>query len=180
MLLAQSHVVAGVVVRSVAAIAISVATASATAGLAPSAARIDIGAGDCDAGVHLVARNAPLTDVLKRLAEALNFELRLAGASDSIVDVDVSRPAPELLAKLSPQDNLIVTQGRDPRCPGLYRVVKVWMLPKAGVSLPPTVSRVSAPRQLTDAEKRQIKDGDDAYRRMHGMPPMPPQDDASK
>jgi len=107
-----------------------------------------------------------------------------------MIDIDVSRPAPELLARLSPLDNIIVTQGRDPLCPGQSRVVKVWMLPKAGsppssaaLSTPavlPAISRGPVPRQLSEAEKRQIQSGEDAYRRMHGMPPLPPPDDASK
>ena len=60
--------------------------------------RISIVRGDCAAGVHLVAHGASLGDVLKRLAEALGFQLQLIGPSDSIVDVDVSRQAPELIA----------------------------------------------------------------------------------
>lgn len=177
------------VVRGVGAIALGMMARGAIAGVPAAGNHIAIEKGDCDAGVHLVARHAPLTDVLRRLSDALSFELRLAGPSDSMVDVDVSRPAPELLAKLSPTDNLIVTQGLDPRCPGRYRVVKVWMLPKAAplaaaigpsAAISSVVPRAGTPRQLTEAEKRAIQSGDDAYRRMHGMPPMPPQDDASK
>jgi hypothetical protein len=177
------------IVRGIGAVALGVMASRSIAGVPAAGGHIAIGKGDCNAGVHLVARHAPLSDVLRRLSEALSFELRLAGSSDSMVDVDVSRPAPELLAKLSPPDNLIVTQGLDPRCPGRYRVVKVWMLPKAAArataigppaAISPVVSRGGTPRQLSEAEKRAIKSGDDAYRRMHGMPPMPPQDDASK
>ena len=77
--------------------------------------RISIVRGDCNAGVHLVARGATLGEVLTRLSEELGFQLQLIGSSDSIIDVDVSRPAPELIAKLSPIDNIIVTRARDPR-----------------------------------------------------------------
>jgi hypothetical protein len=134
--------------------------------------RISIVRGDCAAGVHLVARGASLGDVLKRLAEALGFQLQLIGPSDSIVDVDVSRQAPELIAKLSPIDNLIVTQARDPRCPGRDRVVKVLLLPKGNQGPPRTAAAPPPPRQMSEAEKQQIREGEDMYRKAHGMPPL--------
>jgi len=182
---------ADALILRMAVIAVAIAAGAAVSGTSRAAEHIAIGAGDCETGVHLVARGAPLTDVLQRLSEALSFELRLAGPSDSVVDVDVSLPGPELLAKLSPLDNLIVTQGRDPQCRGQYRVVKVWMLPKAGptagaasssssAAMAAAVSRVATPHQLSEAEKREIESGEEAYRRMHGIPPPPPQDDASK
>jgi hypothetical protein len=121
-----------------------------------------------------------LSDVLKRLSDALDFQLQLAGASDSTVDVDISRRAPELVAKLSPSDNLIVTQTRDPHCPGQYRIVKVWMLPKGGQVLIRAVVAPAVPRQLTEAERKQIRDGEAMYRQAHGMPPAGDEDDATK
>jgi hypothetical protein len=138
---------------------------------ASAAAEIEIGQGDCGAGVHLVARGAPLSDVLSRLAATLGFELQLIGASDSLIDVDLSRPAPELVAKLSPRDNIIVLQSRDPSCPGRLRIVKVWMLGKGN----PSASRANAPlpvtRQMSEAEKQQNREADEMYRKAHGIPP---------
>ena len=135
---------------------------------------------DCAYGVHLVVRGAPLADVLTRLSEALGFQLQLLGSSDSTVHADLSGQAPELLTKLSPLDSLIVTRAADPQCPGRYRVVKVWMLPKGGPGPSRLASAPPAPRQLTEAEKREIQQREDAYRTAHGVPPAPPQDDASK
>jgi hypothetical protein len=83
--------------------------------------RISIVRGDCDTGVHLVARGVPMDHLLSRLSEALGFQLRFIGSSDFIVDIDVVRQAPELVVKLSPIDNIIVAQGPDPRCPGRDR-----------------------------------------------------------
>jgi hypothetical protein len=139
-----------------------------------------VSSGDCDSGVHLIARGARLSDVLKRLSDALGFQLHLVGSTDSTVDVDISRQAPELVAKLSPFDNLVVTQALDPQCPGRYRIVKVWMLPKGSQVPLRTVVGQPVPRQLTEAEKKQIREGEAMYRKAHGMPPAGDEDDATK
>jgi hypothetical protein len=118
-----------------------------------------------------------LSEVLTRLSDTLGFELQLAGASDSIIDVDLLSDAPALVAKLSPLDNLIVAQARDPECPGRSRIVKVWMLPKAG-QVAVRVPAIRVPHQLTEAERRQIQEDDDRYRKAHSLPPAPPHDDA--
>jgi len=119
--------------------------------------RISIVRGDCDAGVHLVARGVPMDHLLARLAEALGFELRFIGSSNFIVNIDVVRQAPELLVKLSPIDDIIVAQGPDPRCPGRDRVTKVWVLssgkknPASGGS--PSLARPpSRPRRRRSGE----------------------------
>jgi len=139
-----------------------------------------VSSGDCESGVHLIARGARLSDVLQRLSEALGFQLQLAGSSDSTVDVDMSRQAPELVAKLSPFDNLIVTQAQDPHCPGRHRIVKVWMLPKGNQVPLRAVVGAPVPRQLTEAERKQIREGEAMYRKAHGMPPGGDEDDATK
>lgn len=139
-----------------------------------------VSSGDCDSGVRLIARGARLPDVLKRLSDALGFQLQLAGSSDSTVDVDISRQAPELVAKLSPSDNLVVTQARDPHCPGRYRIVKVWMLPKGSQVPPRAVVALPVPRQLTEAERNQIRQDEAMYRKAHGLPPVGDEDDATK
>jgi hypothetical protein len=36
------------------------------------------------------------------------------------------------------------------------------------------------PRQLTEAEKKQIREGEATYRKAHGMPPAGDEDDATK
>ena len=149
-------------------------------GSAHAADEIQVDIGGCDAGVHLVARGARLTDVLARLSAKLEFQLEVAAASDSLVDVDTTRQAPELVARLSSLDNLIVTQARDPRCPGRYKIVKVWMLPKAGQGGGEPTKAAPGPRQLTDAERRQIRNSEEAYRRAHGLPLVVDEDDASK
>lgn len=149
-------------------------------GSAQAAEIIHVDIGGCDAGVHLVAHGARLTDVLARLSAKLGFQLEVSTSSDSLVDVDTTRQAPELVARLSSLDNLIVTQAKDPRCPGRYKIVKVWMLPKAGQSGGENAKATPAPRQLTEAERQRIRASDEAYRRSHGLPLAVDEDDASK
>jgi hypothetical protein len=136
--------------------------------------RISIVRADCDAGVHLVARGVAMDHLLSRLSEALGFQLRFIGSSDFVVDIDVVRQAPELLVKLSPIDSIIVAQGPDPRCPGRYRVTKVWVLSSGGKS--PASVRSPAPttrpspatslsRQMSEAEKQQARENEAALRK---------------
>jgi len=146
----------------------------------------------CDAEVHLSVRGARFSDVLKRLSDALGFTLQFEATGDSIVDIDMTRRAPELVARLSPSDNVIVTQGPDPQCPGQDRIVKVWVLPKTGATAsaapaaPPP--RAAAPPDNTphydparvDEMSRKAKAMYDEYVRIHGVPPPTPEEEAAK
>jgi len=144
---------------------------------------IQISSGNCTSGVHLVARDARLFDVLERLSESLAFQLQFEGNTDSVVNVNVSMPAPELVARLSPMDSVIVTQARDPRCPRQHRIVKVWVLPKAKEgkldrTLPAQPSQEQARR--FDEISRQAREAYEAYVRIHGKPPPGEEDEATR
>ena len=136
--------------------------------------QIQISPGNCTSGVHLVARDAPLSDVLARLSEFLAFQLQFEGKTDSVVNVDVFMPAPELVAKLSPIDSVIVSQSRDPRCPRQHRIVKVWVLPRVKEGkldrTAPTQTSQEQNRRF-DEMSRQAKEAYQAYVRIHGKPP---------
>jgi hypothetical protein len=135
---------------------------------------IQISPGNCTSGVHLVARDARLSDVLQRLSESLAFQLQFDGSTDSVVNVNVSMPAPELVAKLSPMDSVVVVQARDPRCPLQHRIVKVWVLPKAKEGkLDRTFPTQTSPEQARrfDEMSRQAREAYETYVRSHGKPP---------
>ena len=70
------------------------------------AGEIRIDGGACASAVHLVARNAPLSDVLKRLAQALDFQLSFKSESNPIVSVDAMGEATDLVARLVPLANV--------------------------------------------------------------------------
>jgi hypothetical protein len=112
---------------------------------------------DCKAGVHLVARNAKASEVLLELAKQLHFELKIEGALDRPVDADMTRRAPQLVAKLFKSDNVIYDEVPDPECPGKMRLSKVWVLPR-GHDGPPAPT----PHAMTPMEM---------YRKAHGLPP---------
>jgi len=80
---------------------------------------------------------------------------------------------PELIAKLSPIDNLIIAQARDPLCAGRSRVVKVWLLSKGNQGSPKPAAGATPPtRAISEAEVRQARENDNMYRKAHGMPPL--------
>lgn len=123
----------------------------ATEGIAQE---LKIEKGDCKTGVRLVARDVPVSQVLAQLSKELGFQLKFKGDTDRIVNVDMTRRSPELIAKLLESESIIFEETPDPQCPGTQRVAKVWVLPK-GEEGPPR------PRELTPMEM---------YRKAHGMP----------
>jgi hypothetical protein len=110
--------------------------------------------GDCKTGVHLVARNARASSVLGQLSKELGFELKYEGDTDRLLDVDMTRRGPQLIAKLMESDNVIYDEVPDPKCPGKQKLAKVWVLPRGQEGPPP-------PRELTPMEM---------YRKAHGLP----------
>jgi hypothetical protein len=86
--------------------------------------------GDCSSLVHIVARDAPLSQVLKQLSTALGFKLQFDADADPRVTLEGSKRPIEWLDALGTEANLSVSQARDARCPGQVRVAKVWVLPK--------------------------------------------------
>lgn len=110
---------------------------------------------DCKSGVHLVAREARVSEILKQLARTLDFELRFESQSDPLVTVDAAYQPSELLMRFAPSANVSMTQKNDPRCPGQQRVVKMWVLPEGndGRGGPPLASNVNTtPQDLLEAK----------------------------
>jgi hypothetical protein len=169
-------------------------------GVSATGQQVEITSGDCRTGVQLVARNAPLAEVLKRLSRALDFELRFEGDETRRVTVNATRPPAELVSSLSPQDSIIVTQAKDAKCPGRNRVVKVWVLPSTKESAmrdtpPMTPARAvqssgeSRPvvRELVirgsselEEQSQRAKAAYDDYVRTHGKPPPGVEEEAAK
>ena len=163
----------------------------------PMAQTVDIKQLDCNNGVRLVARQAPLQDVLRQLARTLDFQLQFDGSDGALIDIDATRLPVELVGLLSPQESTIVTQARDPRCPGRNRIVKVWVLSakqtiardgggKAIVRETPPgkpvfeKERVVRGTRELDEESRRLKAAYDEYVRTHGVPPPGVEEEAAK
>jgi hypothetical protein len=152
-------------------------------GASAAAQQIQISQGDCATGIRLTAKNAPLSAVLTRLAQVLDFQLKFEGGSDPTINLDVERQAPELVAKLSPVDNVLITQALDPRCPRQYRIVKVWVLPGANQART-QAQTAGAPRTATTLDARRVdemarlrKEMYDTYVRNYGHPPPTPEEE---
>ena len=139
------------------------------------AGEIRIDGGACSSTVHLVARDAPLSDVLMRLAQALDFQLSFDSDSNPLVNVDAVRPPIDLVARLAPLENVSMTQARNPRCPQREHIVKVWVLPTGQGSVmrnamtPPN----ARPAQETDEQARRAQAGIELYLKAHGFPTTP-------
>jgi hypothetical protein len=149
------------------AVRIALGAAVLLTGLSAPAEEIRINS-DCGSGVHLVAREARLSDILKQLARTLEFELRFESQSDPLVTVDAAYQPGELLVRLAPSANVSMTQAYDPRCPQQQRVVKVWVLPdgngRGGSGAPPLARNVTAtPQELLE------KSGIDMVLKAHGL-----------
>lgn len=159
------------------------------AGAPAGAAEIQVDVGDCATGVRLVARDAPLSQVLQRLSESLAFQLHEEANADSIVNVSMSAPGPELIARLAAEQRVMVSQARDPRCPGKSRVVRVWVLPKGqeNVAAPREVKKapvtlVATPEQRRQADEasKALKEAYDDYVRRNGKPPPGVEEEAAR
>jgi hypothetical protein len=138
---------------------------------------IRVSGGDCASGVHLVARDARLSDVLKRLARTLDFQLSFESDSDPLVNVSATRQPIDLVARLAPLENVSMAKASDPRCPNRERILKVWVLPKGQNK---TALRVAAPPQaqpVQDADEQARKAGIDQVLQAHGIPPEPRNED---
>ena len=144
------------------------------AGPSALAGDIRINGGDCAPAVHLTARDAPLSDVLKRLAKSLDFQLSFESDSDPIVSIDAIRPPIDLLSRLAPLENVSIAKAQNPRCPQRERIVKIWVLPK-GQGSPPTAVTPAGVRQAREADEQalQAQAGIDLILKSHGIPTTP-------
>lgn len=109
--------------------------------LAAAAARgdaVSITGDRCSPTVRIVANDARLSDVLRRLARALDFDLAFEARNDPPVTADASRRAVDLLTTLAHGANISIAQDPDSRCASGKRIAKVWILPGPDA---PTASR---------------------------------------
>lgn len=136
-----------------------------------AAGEIRVDGGSCASAVHLVARDAPLSEVLKRLAKALDFQLSFDSDNNPLVSVDVVRPPIDLVAGLAPLENVSMAHTRDPRCPQRERIVNVWVLPSGPPSPMQVVSAAQQAQQAQEEQSRKEQEGIDLFLKSHGFPP---------
>jgi hypothetical protein len=137
------------------------------------AQEIRVDGGNCMSGVRLVAREAHLADVLKRLAQALDFQLSFQSESNPLVTIDATAPATELLARLGSAGNISMTEARNPACPQYLRIVNVWVLPNASAGPMRGVAPSSPARDALSEQARKGQQGIDLVLTSHGVAPLP-------
>jgi len=120
----------------------------------------------CAAEIHVIARDAPLSAVLKKLATVLDFQVRFDSANDPQVTLDAIERAEALPARLSPSESVTVMFERDPKCAGLQRIVKVWVLPSGSAG---AAQASAVALQQSEEQARLAKGGAELVLRAHGM-----------
>ena len=142
-------------------------------GQAALADEIRVTGGPCASEVRLVAREAHLSAILKRLAQTLNFQLRFESENDPLVSIDTARQPNELVARVASTQNVSMTQIRDPLCPDRQSILQVWVLPKGQVSqaLAAAPAPQALPLQPTPEQARLAQEGIDMVLRAHGVDP---------
>jgi hypothetical protein len=130
----------------------------------------------CTGTVHVVAHDARLSDVLKKLAQALDFQLSFESQNDPLISTDITRAPTDLAAWLAPLENTSVTSASNPRCPERGRIVKMWVLSKSAASA--TLVRQSAQADAA-AEEARRQQGINQILNAHGVPtPQPAKENA--
>jgi hypothetical protein len=140
------------------------AVAARTADAAPAVEVVRLG---CTDGVHLVAQRAPVSDVLMQLSRATGFRVEGSDHLSSVVTIDAVQPTQRLLATILRDENNIVKEEADPRCPGRTRVTMVWIIEKTN----PATGVAGAPVPTPAYVNPEAKANDDLYRQGHGMAP---------
>ena len=139
----------------------------------------------CAAGIHVRSGDAPLSVVLRRMSEVLRFDLVYAATDDPVIKLDAKKQPLEWVAALSERANLIVSYGRDRRCPSQWRIATVWVLPTGteparprALAAPtptpaPAPAQGSPPRGAAQATiggpAIEVDESTREYMKMHGM-----------
>jgi hypothetical protein len=126
----------------------------------------------CASGVHLTVRDAPLSEVLQRMATALNFQLRFESAADPRVSFDATAQPGDLVTRLTGAVNVSTILRHNPRCPGRNRLVYVWVLPASSGGA--VVAARNEPPRNTPMQDWQVEQGIEAHLRAHGLSPATP------
>jgi len=127
--------------------------------------------GACGQPVHLVARDAPLSDVLARLGEALHFRVAYRTQSDPRLTVDERSDADTLVRRLVRNMNYSLEQTFDPRCAKRLRIVSLDVLAERDDGL--AAAAAQRPARATPEIERVAREGLSDYLRSHGMPDQP-------
>ncbi|MDX1455712.1 MAG: hypothetical protein R3217_09670 [Gammaproteobacteria bacterium] len=101
-----------------------------TALATPLHAGVKVSGEPCGDRFEIVAEQASLSDVLKRLSDAAGFELRFDPAADRVVDFNQRGQTARLLKALMGQTSFVALEDVDPACGEGRFIRQVWVLPR--------------------------------------------------
>jgi hypothetical protein len=181
----------------------SAACGAVACAAAADASTLQITDHGCRRGVELVAQDAPLREVLERLAATLGFRLEVEGELVETIRMRTTAPPGRLVADLlASQPGHVVWYAPDPRCPQHRRVARVRLVAGAATvattpaSAPKVATRpagaapmvrapvteIATPQHLREVERASHlrKAEYDAYVRRHGQPPAGEEEEAAR
>jgi len=129
---------------------------------------ISVSGGGCGQAVHLVAREAPLSSVLQRLADTQYFRLAYRADDSPIITVDERLPVLELVRRLTREVNYSVEQATEDNC---TRLAILAVLPDGFGTIRP--KNANKPSWQTPEYERIAKEGLSGYLQSHGLRDQP-------
>ena len=127
---------------------------------------------NCSKPVHLVARDVPLSTVLRSLSESLNFTVVYRADTDPRVTTDATSLAPDLVRNLARNMNFSLEEATDPRCANGRRIAKLSVLTDPGGARRGPVAS-ARPAWQTPEMERIARLGLQDYLRSHGAAEKP-------
>jgi hypothetical protein len=143
------------------------AAASTGAGAEAESTRLAITALGCARGVQLTSRGVPLSQLLQRLSQTLEFKLEYWAKEDPLITLDLQRHPTDLMQALATRANLMVRYVKDRRCPAHHRIDTVWVLPIGAPA--PAMARGAAAATPAQHQPLPMTDSPDIVLRAHGI-----------
>lgn len=140
--------------------------------LTTGAQQLRIARTDCSQPVHVVAKDVPLSTVLKDLSAALHFVLVYHSETDPLVTTDARSPATDLVRNLARNMNFSLEETPDPRCVQGRRIAKLSVLPDPAAGNRSTVAS-ARPAWQTPEMERIGRLGMQDYLKSHGIAEQP-------
>jgi hypothetical protein len=127
---------------------------------------------DCSKPVHLVARDIPLSMLLRSLSASLHFDVVYHAQSDPLVTADAKSLAPDLVRNLARDMNFSLEEATDPGCAQGRRIARLSVLPDPAGGNRGTVAS-ARPAWQTPEMERIARLGLQDYLQSHGAANQP-------
>ena len=140
--------------------------------LSASAQELRVAGASCSQPVRLVAKDVPLSTVLRSLSASLHFEVVYHAKSDPLVTIEAKSLAPDLVRRLARNMNFSLEEATDARCAQGRRIAKLSVLPDPAGGNRGTVAS-ARPAWQTPEMERIGRLGLQDYLRSHGIQNKP-------